>query len=47
MMVFLELQLPHVIFEGDCLQVIVAANRDKPLETELFSIIYDIQILMK
>lgn len=47
MLICWDLQIQDVIFEGDCLQVIEIANRDKPPDTDLFSVIQDIQCLVK
>lgn len=38
--------MPKVIFEGDCLQVVIVANCKSPSNTELCSIMFDIHFLM-
>lgn len=46
MMVCWELQLPKVLLEGDCLQVVFAANNNSPPDSDFCSILFDIQFLM-
>lgn len=46
MIITKELGFSNVLFEGDCLPIVLATTNQSPLYDALFSIIFDIHILL-